>query len=180
MGLMSTCLITLQGIVASRSDATWMLPNPGDAVVVDRGRPRVLILNCPCGCKEVFALNVDRSAGKAWRLYLNQSRLTVYPSIWRDTGCLSHFIISRGTAYVFGGEEDEEQSALIGRPSPSLDQESVRRHLIGGQPRSVEFLADRLQALPWDVLTICRQLVRQGEAFEGTAAEKGSFGLRKR
>jgi hypothetical protein len=34
--------------------------------------------------------------GKAWRLYGGaKSAVTLFPSVWRDTGCESHFIIWR-------------------------------------------------------------------------------------
>ena len=37
-------------------------------------------------------------------------------------------------------------------------------------------IAEMLDVLPWDVLTVCRRLVRMGLAREGKGKERGSFG----
>ena len=36
-------------------------------------------------------------------------------------------------------------------------------------------LAEALDAVPWDVLTVCRRLVRSGLAREGMGKQRGSF-----
>lgn len=61
--------------------------------VVERGRPRSVVLQCPCGCDELLVLNVDRTAGPAWRLRLREGRVSLIPSVWRTTGCESHFVL---------------------------------------------------------------------------------------
>lgn len=79
--------------VASLAEATPLLRAPGDAALVLRGRPRLLVLECACGCGERFPINLDDRAGPAWRMYSQTDRgLSVFPSIWRDTGCQSHYI----------------------------------------------------------------------------------------
>ena len=78
--------LNLKGTVSSRSDTTGMLNIAGDAVIVERARPRLLVLMCPCGCGEIFATNLDGQAGKAWRLYRKGGSITVFPSVWRDSG----------------------------------------------------------------------------------------------
>jgi Family of unknown function (DUF6527) len=86
--------IRFRGTVASRREASVRLKVPGDAVLVVRGRPRLLIISCPCGCGEQFPINLDSRAGPAWRLYGDRRRgLSVYPSVWRESGCESHYVI---------------------------------------------------------------------------------------
>ena len=50
----------------------------------------------------------------------------------------------------------------------------VREHL---SAELVPFgeIAEQLEAVPWDVLTACRQLVRSGLAREGRGKQRGSF-----
>src|SRR6267378_4236509 len=81
----------------------WHLVSaPGDAVLIERGTPRWLLLACPCGCGAELPINLDRRAGKAWRVYKHgTTTLSVYPSVWRDTDCGSHFIIWRGNILLF-------------------------------------------------------------------------------
>ncbi|MER8445022.1 DUF6527 family protein [Mesorhizobium sp. M1066] len=171
---MSRQLISLKAEVASRIGAAELLKEPGDAVLVARGRPRWLLLRCPCGCGEEIPLNLDNRAGKAWRLYDAQSEgLTVFPSVWRDTGCKSHFVIWRGHILMFG----------LGRkrysPRQELDLATLGRRVLSAWPASgftsyVE-VADRLREIPWDVLEACRDLVAAGELTEGIDDQRDTF-----
>src|SRR5438046_1670937 len=97
----------LQGTVASRSDSSGMLRVAGDGVLVERGRPRVLLLMCPCGCGEELAIMLDDQAGPAWRFYRRGGSVTLFPSVWRDTGCESHFILWKDRIYLFGRLDTE-------------------------------------------------------------------------
>jgi hypothetical protein len=97
-------------VVASQSEARRVIA--GDAawlVVVERGRPRSVVFRCPCGCGEDLVVNVDREAGEAWRLRLNDGWLTLMPSVWRTSGCRSHFILWSNTVWwCMYGEDDVE------------------------------------------------------------------------
>jgi hypothetical protein len=144
--------------------------------LIERGRPRWLLLMCPCGCGEEFPINLDPRAGPAWRLYLNsRTGLTLFPSVWRDTGCESHYIIWRNNIYLFGryGDdfENEEQAADV-----IALTDSVRDRLPSEGLILYSEIADALNAIPWDVLTVCRRLVRMGIAREGRDKERGCFG----
>jgi hypothetical protein len=61
--------------------------------LVERGKVRSVLFQCPCGCKDVLVINLDRKAGMAWRYRLRQGRLTLLPSVWRTSGCESHFVL---------------------------------------------------------------------------------------
>ncbi len=54
-------------------------------------------LVCPCGCREIIHLSLVRDASPSWRVQVNgEGVVTLLPSVWRTTGCRSHFVIYRG------------------------------------------------------------------------------------
>lgn len=66
-------------------------------VVKDGDEADTLIFKCPCGCNADIYLNLLKDAKPQWDYYLtNREEITVYPSIWRTTGCMSHFFIQKG------------------------------------------------------------------------------------
>lgn len=166
--------ISLKAEVTSRVGAATLLAAPGDAVLVVRGTPRWLLLRCPCGCGEEIPVNLDSRAGKAWRLYgFPTEDLTVFPSIWRDTGCESHFVIWRGHILMFG--RGSSRYAL----RENLNLEKLRGRVLSAWPTSglisyVE-VADSLGEIPWDVLEACRDLVDGGLLIEGVGEKRGTF-----
>ncbi len=166
--------LRLRGTVGTRTDASVLLKSPGDAVLVSRGRPRLLLLACPCGCGEHFPINLDERAGPAWRLYRSRAgALTLYPSVWRESGCYSHYIIWRDQILLFGESEDEFDSVLADDAMPR--REAVLERLPSTGIVSFFELAEALGVVPWDVLRVCRQLVRSGLAREGRGKQRGSF-----
>ena len=165
----------LRKVVESRTEASRHLRSPGDAVLVDRGVPRWLLISCPCGCGEELPINLDSRAGKAWRLYRNPKwGLSLFPSVWRDTDCRSHFIIWRGQILLFGRNEDEFDESSFGEESMPT-AEAVLTHIPTTGMISFSDIAEALDAVPWDVLRVCRKLVRSGNAYEGRGKERGSF-----
>jgi hypothetical protein len=79
---------------------------PGTIVLIMPGMlAKWLKFYCPCGCGEVISVNLAAATAKAWRVrYEENYGLTVWPSVWRDTGCKSHFIIRRNTARLLFGK----------------------------------------------------------------------------
>ncbi len=61
--------------------------------VVVRGRPRWLKVHCPCGCGSIVTVNLDGRAGRSWRLSITDGRASLAPSVWRTSGCKSHFLL---------------------------------------------------------------------------------------
>jgi hypothetical protein len=156
-----------------------MLRVAGDAVLVERVRPRILVLVCPCGCGEELAINVDKQAGRAWRLY-QRPGLTMFPSVWRETGCESHFILWKDRIYLFSSAKDErgdEDDALdeLWSDEVTINRELVLDALSPNALESLSAIADRLDALPWEVLHVCRRLVADKVAVEGSGVERGHF-----
>lgn len=164
------------GTVSTRGEASAHLKSPGDAVLIERENPRWLLLSCPCGCREELPINLDPRAGPAWRLYgTRQLGLSLFPSVWRETGCKSHFIIWRDRLFLFGQkEEDLDDSLQEDGTAPLIDV--VRERLPGAGLVSYTEIAEALSVVPWDVLSVCRRLVRVGLAREGKGKRRGSFG----
>lgn len=54
------------------------------------------IMKCPCGCKEIIYLNLDKTTSPSWYLYNQKKGPTLYPSVWRQKGCHSHFCLIKG------------------------------------------------------------------------------------
>lgn len=166
--------ISLKAEVTSRAGVSDLLQVPGDAVLIERGVPRWLMLKCPCGCGEEIPVNLDKRAGKAWRLYRNKAGLTLFPSVWRDTGCEAHFIIWRDQIVTFGGGLTSDNS-----PGPSLDLTDLARRALAAWPAGAYVpyvdVADQLGEIPWDVQEACFRLVRAGFMVEGKDAARDTF-----
>lgn len=171
---MTRLRLSLQAIVESRAEVTDQLQRAGDAVLIQRGQPRWLLLRCPCGCGEDIPVNIDPRAGKAWRLYHDKNGLSLFPSVWRDTGCESHFIVLRSQIYLFGGDDDESADR-----GADLDAQRLDARVLNAWP-AAEFIhfvvvADLLAEIPWDVADSCRRLVRAGFMLEGQGQQRGMF-----
>lgn len=172
---MSRIRLDLKATVGSRGEASAHLKQPGDAVLVERGVPRWLIMACPCGCGEELPVNLDGRAGPAWRMFQTKlSGLTLYPSVWRDTGCESHFIIWRNNIFLFGGYDNEDEWLWDDQFFNELRQAVLERLPRDGLVHFSE-IADDLGEIPWDVQRVCRQLVHQGKAVEGKGKQRGQF-----
>lgn len=168
-------IFKMLGTVPTRADASKKLKSPGDAVLIERGIPRWLLISCPCGCGEEFPINLDPRAGPAWHLYKDGRRgVSVFPSVWREDGCRSHYIIWRNKIYLFGFNEQEMDAYLEVDGAPTF--EAVREHLPATGLVPFGAIAEALSAVPWDILMICRQLVRMRLAREGKGKQRGHFG----
>lgn len=170
--------LTLKAIVDSRAEAGTKLTAPGDAVLIVRGRPRWLLLKCPCGCGEEIPINLDHRAGKAWRIYERKEEgLTVFPSVWRDTGCQSHFIVWRGRISLYGRWEDGD-----GLSSYQPRQDALLRKVRAAWPDHAWTyyvdVADAIDEIPWDVLAACRQLTNSNFLLEGRGELQSHFKVR--
>lgn len=165
--------IALKAIVGSRSEVAELLVRPSDAVLIQRGQPRWLLLKCPCGCGEDIPINLDPRAGKAWRCYFDKDRgLTIFPSVWRDTGCQSHFIIWRNQIVLFDGESS---GASPSNPEFRVLVERVEQAWPPARWVSYIEVADLLGEIPWDVLDAARHLVRTGILKEDRGVERQHF-----
>lgn len=159
------------GTSEDRSEALKLLSSAGDIAVVRRGGvDRWLVMRCPSNCGDDIILNVDPRAGRAWRIYRRKNGLSIFPSVWRDIGCKSHFIVWRDRILWCGWPEDPLQ-----RVSATIEADrilaSYRRHDTFTSFRTV---ADELDEVPWEVLRVSRLLVRSG-VLEESNSQDGFF-----
>ena len=159
---------------SSQSESKGLISKSGDLIIIKRGGLRSLILKCPCACGEDLVLNLDPRVDKAWRLYIRKKKITVFPSIWRDNGCESHFIIWNNNIYWCDyhslWDEDFDDKVLSRRIIKGLQYKNLYYYVD---------LAEKLGAIPWEVLDACRKLVKKGILSEGQQEKSGYFILRK-
>ncbi len=152
-------------------EAAEAVVRTGDCAIVERaGTQRQLVIRCPDGCGEVLSINLDPRTGPAWRLYKRAGRWSLYPSIDRTSGCMSHFILWNERIIWADDEADELGAEVLDRLLQPLLAVLQRRH-----SASYVELADELGELPWDILSVCRSLARQNKLTEGTGKNRGVF-----
>ncbi|MGH6810785.1 MAG: DUF6527 family protein [Methylocella sp.] len=163
--------------VARYAEAAASIGNPGDCAIVERGGVhRQLVMRCPDGCGEILSVNLDGRSGPAWRLYKKRGVWSLFPSIDRPSGCLSHFILWHGRVlWCSALDGDEGGDQLI-----EINSEQILAILCDGRSASFVQIADKLDELPWDVLTVCRSLARRGILEEGTGKQRGIFSVKCR
>ncbi len=130
-----------------RDQAEACLKAPGDASLVQRGVLRSFVMKCPDGCGETLVVNLDPRSGKAWRLDQRSGVPTLYPSVWKEGGCESHFIIWRGRIlwcdrWEDGNLEPPYDATLEARVLPLYDTK---------QFRSAADVAFAIDEIPWEV-----------------------------
>jgi len=165
--------IRVLGTFEYHDEASRALSTPGDAALVHRGVPRGLLVRCPCGCGETLVINLDRRAGKAWRMYERAKSVSLYPSYWRDTGCGSHFIIWGNHIYWCDWED-------LYPPSDAPGEVEARvLRVLTEHFAPYEGIADHIGEIPWAVLLACRSLVSKGLAVEKGPRRAGEFRRRE-
>ncbi|WP_449415896.1 DUF6527 family protein [Ochrobactrum teleogrylli] len=54
-------------------------------------------MRCPCGCSDTIELMILRQARPRWDIKVNKAgQPSLYPSVWRGSGCKSHFWVREG------------------------------------------------------------------------------------
>lgn len=146
------------GTFSNYGDAAARLKSVGDLALVERDMPRMLMLNCPCGCGDTLVINLDRRAGPAWRIYRRRGKISLFPSYWRDSACESHFVLWNNHVYWCDWEDEDTWSS-----APAEIEEKVERALTT-QYVAYDDLAAQIDEVPWDVLRACHALLRKGKA----------------
>lgn len=153
-------MVRMVGDAEYRDQAEAALNAPGDASIVFRARPRSIIMACPDGCGETLVINLDSRADKAWRFDMRGEGLTLFPSVWREGGCGSHFIVWRGHILWCDRFEKGNREPIY---NPGIEQ-AVLHAMDEVQPRSAVELADAIDELVWDVNRVASRLVGRGFA----------------
>ena len=74
-----------------------LLPRRDVVVARDGDEDWAFGMHCPCGCGAVLELMLVPEVRPHWRLSVDrQGRPTLFPSVWRDLGCGSHFWLRAG------------------------------------------------------------------------------------
>lgn len=149
--------IRFRGTVENRHEANEVLEQAGDSVTVIRGRPRAFVMACPDGCGSVLTVNLDPQAGKAWRFY-DRDRRSLFPSVWRDSGCGAHFVLWKDKILWCDGKDDYEP------PNFEPIQQQTVLAVLSDKPRSAKEIADELDEIPWEIDRTLKHLVRAGKA----------------
>ena len=165
-----TNIVRFRAKIVNRADIANFLQHAGDLVLIERGRPRSIVMLCPCGCGDELTVNLDSRAGPAWSIYQGAKGLTLYPSVRRESGCGSHFIVWGSRVYWCDYEslwdEARVESGLDNRVSSLLGVKGFLHY---------KDLAERLGKDPWDILIVCRGLVKRSLLREGVGKHKGCF-----
>jgi len=73
------------------------LTGRGVVVACEEGELWSAGLRCPCGCGDVLELALIEEAQPRWSLQVDRrGRPSLSPSVWRRTGCRSHFWLHEG------------------------------------------------------------------------------------
>lgn len=79
------------------SEPPETLKNRTIYVVGENGHSWFLVFRCPCGCGEAIHLSLLRDHRPRWRFQVHRDgTLSIFPSVWRTRGCLSHFFVRGG------------------------------------------------------------------------------------
>ncbi|WP_425351978.1 DUF6527 family protein [Hymenobacter wooponensis] len=66
-------------------------------LVGEVGAPWQAAFLCPCGCRSLIQLNLLPDAKPRWQYRLARwGEVTLAPSVWRNMGCRSHFVMRKG------------------------------------------------------------------------------------
>ncbi|MGY6174304.1 DUF6527 family protein [Paraburkholderia strydomiana] len=144
---------------------------PGDFVVVSRGIYRSVVMSCPDGCGDVLTINLDPRTDKAWRYYRKRNQLSLFPSVWRDTGCQSHFIVWHHT--IIWCEDNYRNEDVV------IDSElDMRQRILSTctyEWQHFTQIAEAIDEVPWDVNRICHQLARSLKLLEDGGKKRLGF-----
>ena len=65
-------------------------------LVGDNGDYWQAIMRCPCGCGTDIHLPMSSTSRPRWSFSGTTTKPTLTPSVWRKSGCRSHFILRNG------------------------------------------------------------------------------------
>jgi hypothetical protein len=92
----SSAIVT--GFEASVSEKFPTVLSPANSYLVGEQKPWSAALVCPCGCKDVIQLSLLPNDSPKWTATSDRKGMpTLSPSVWRTTGCRSHFFLRQGS-----------------------------------------------------------------------------------
>ncbi len=161
--------IRFRGRVEYHGEALALLERPEDCVLVTRGVDREIVMKCPDGCGDTLTVNLDPRAGPAWEVYVRKNAVSLYPSVWRESGCESHFMLINNRIYGFGFSIVDEIDLSEEFLQRILEQfQDWKRHCYYD-------VAHKLNEIPWDVYIACEKLVKDKKLEKAGAENKGFY-----
>lgn len=86
--------------IAATDELPAHLPRKDLILVHDDGEDWSVGFWCPCGCGESIELALLQDVKPRWDLIISLEGLpTLHPSVWRRTGCRSHFWLRDGIVH---------------------------------------------------------------------------------
>lgn len=82
------------------------MPSRDLVLTIDDGEPWSVGMMCPCRCGATIEMLVVDGAKPRWEIAVDaKGRPTLQPSVWRNTGCKSHFWLRSGRIVWCGDSE---------------------------------------------------------------------------
>jgi hypothetical protein len=82
------------------TDVPASLANDRVYIIGENGHDWYAALLCPCGCGSILQLNLVAPTRPRWRLRVHEDgAVTLWPSVWRQTGCRCHFWLRHGRVF---------------------------------------------------------------------------------
>ena len=90
-------------VIRSKAPANGEIEERAIVQVVYNGKPYWCLFRCPCGCMRVVSLSLQKNHEPHWEIKISESGSpSLFPSVWQNTGCLSHFWIDGGNVLWCG------------------------------------------------------------------------------
>ena len=84
-------------VVAEGDTLPTPLPKRNLVLTRDDGDDWSIGMRCPCGCGDTIELMLLEEARPRWDVETDpEGRPSLHPSVWRKTGCRSHFWVRNG------------------------------------------------------------------------------------
>lgn len=116
-------------VVPDQATAARKLAQGVIVLVKPAGKPKLLRFYCPCGCGETITINVMEGLENAWEIIFAPKRgISLWPSVWLDAGCKSHFILRNNTARMFCGRVPKMSREEVERWWTALEDEEPPTH----------------------------------------------------
>jgi hypothetical protein len=75
------------------SEVPTKIPRRAILIISEGHNPDLIVFKCPCDCGDDIYLNILNDAKPRWDFKIKHGLLNLTPSIWRKSGCKSHFFI---------------------------------------------------------------------------------------
>ena len=90
-------------MVVSKAPANVAIGDDQFIAMIYENNPYWAMFKCPCGCGTVISLSLQKIHRPSWTVEKTKAgRPSLYPSVWQNKGCCSHFWIKDGRVHWCG------------------------------------------------------------------------------